>query len=319
MKARIISVVLPMISIMNKLSHALVRGGNTTRLKIGKRSIKTAIAIFLSVLISRIFRLEYPFFTAIAVIFSMENSIASSYKAGLNRLLGTLVGAFVGVIFVSIQPGSAVLSGIGMLVLIFICNVFKWDRAVSIAGVVFMSIMLNLNNKNPLQYSFNRVLDTLIGIMIAVAVNYLIFPPNNINQIRKSLDAISERMLTAIIQFVYLGNGMDFDSLRSDVIDSIRSLETYKMEFKPKISGDNEFASTGKKLDSLRNILAHLQTVDELRSQCSLSPENIEKLRNINPCDIKNNEYSNNNQNLIYNYHVGKILDTLPHLIPKHQ
>jgi uncharacterized membrane protein YgaE (UPF0421/DUF939 family) len=52
-----------------------------TKLRIGKRNIKTAIAVFLSVLISKALKLEYPFFTVIAAIFTMENALSSSYKA----------------------------------------------------------------------------------------------------------------------------------------------------------------------------------------------------------------------------------------------
>lgn len=294
-------------------------GGSLTKLRIGKRNFKTAVAVFLSVLISKIFKLEYPFFTVIAAIFSMENSIANSFKAGVLRMFGTMVGAFVGVIFISIQPGNAVLMGIGTLALIFICNTFKWDRAVPIAGVVFASIMLSLNNKNPLQYSASRVLDTLIGIVLAVIVNYLIFPPNNLLQMRKSLAAISEKISTAIEQFVCIGKNVDLNSLRSEVIDSIKFLETYKIEFKPKVDGNTDFSRISKELESLRSILAHLKTVDELGPQCILTPDNVEKLKQLNLCDVKNRQYSENNQNIIYNYHVSEILDTLPLLTPKRQ
>lgn len=205
------------------------------KLKIGKRNIKTAIAVLLCVLASKALKLEYPFFTVIAAIFSMENSIASTYKAGLYRLIGTLVGAFVGVIFIYIQPGNAFLMGIGTILLIFICNTFNWDRAVPIAGVMFAAIMLSLNNKNPIQYSFSRVLDTFIGIVIAVAVNYLVFPPNNLAQLHKSLNDISEKISTVIIDFVCFEKNVDLASLRSEVIASIKFLEAYKIEFNPRI------------------------------------------------------------------------------------
>lgn len=247
----------------------------------------------------------------------MENSIASSYKAGVYRLIGTVVGAFVGVIFISIEPGNALLMGIGTLVLIFICNTFKWDRAVPIAGVMFAAIMLSLNNKNPLHYSFSRVLDTFIGIAVAVAVNYLIFPHSILTQMHKNLDTISERITKAISEFVCLGKSVDLNSLRNEVVDSIKLLEAYKVEFNPKMGGDTQISYISKKLESLRNILSHLKTVGELGPQCSLSPDNIERLRLQNLCDIKAREFLENSQNIIYNYHVSKILDALPQLSQK--
>jgi uncharacterized membrane protein YgaE (UPF0421/DUF939 family) len=243
----------------------------------------------------------------------MENSIASTYKAGGYRLIGTLVGAFTGVIFVSIQPGNALLMGIGTMVLIFICSAFKWDRAVPIAGVMFAAIMLSLNNKNPLQYSFSRVLDTFVGIVVAVAVNYFIFPPNNLVQMRNNLDAISDKISKSITEFICEGKQIDLNGLRSEVINSVKFLEAYKTEFNP-IDGVTEFSKIGDKLESLRNILSHFKTVAELGPQCRLSPENIEKLKRLNFCKMETGEYKENSQNIIFNYHVGKVLENLLHL-----
>ena len=61
-----------------------------------------------------------------------------------------------------------------MMVIIYVCNILKWDRAIPIAGVIFMAIMLGKDIRNPLQYSINRILNTLAGIIIAVAVDYLL-------------------------------------------------------------------------------------------------------------------------------------------------
>jgi uncharacterized membrane protein YgaE (UPF0421/DUF939 family) len=89
-------------------------------------------------------------------------------------MLGSLVGASVGIALAFIQPGNVILCGLGMMILIYICNIFNWDKAIPIAGVIFMAIMLGMNIKNPLQYSISRILNTFVGISIAVLVDYLI-------------------------------------------------------------------------------------------------------------------------------------------------
>lgn len=94
--------------------------------------------------------------------------------AGIIRMLGSLVGASVGILFVSVQPGNVFLCGLGMLLIIWICNIFKWDKAIPIAGVIFVAIMLGTNISNPLKYSIGRILNTFIGIVIAVIMDYLI-------------------------------------------------------------------------------------------------------------------------------------------------
>lgn len=144
---------------------------------IGMRNIKTAIAVCLSILISKLLNMEYPFYTAIASIITMQSSVEASFKAGRNRMLGTFIGAVVGFICASISPGSAILSAIGIVMVIYLCNLFGWRESCSIAGVVFCAIMLNLKSGSAFLYSLNRLLDTFVGITIAVIVNYFIMPP----------------------------------------------------------------------------------------------------------------------------------------------
>lgn len=145
--------------------------------KVGMRNIKTAISVVLSILISKAFKMEYPFYTAIASIISMQSSVEASFKAGRNRILGTLVGAAVGFICALIRPGDALIAGVGIVAVIYVCNLLQWKESASIACVVFCAIMLNLKGGSALLYSLNRILDTFVGIVVAVAVNRLILPP----------------------------------------------------------------------------------------------------------------------------------------------
>lgn len=58
--------------------------------KIGMRNIKTAIAVVISILVSKLLKTEYPFYAAIASIISMQSSVEDSFKTGRNRILGTI-------------------------------------------------------------------------------------------------------------------------------------------------------------------------------------------------------------------------------------
>lgn len=145
-----------------------------TKYGIGIKNLKTSLAAFLSVGISYLLKLEFPFFTAISALFTIESSKVTPLKAGITRMLGSLVGASVGVGLVLIKPGDVILCGLGVMLIIYICDILKWDKAIPIAGVIFMAIMLGKDIKNPLQYSLNRILNTFAGIVIAVAIDYLI-------------------------------------------------------------------------------------------------------------------------------------------------
>jgi uncharacterized membrane protein YgaE (UPF0421/DUF939 family) len=145
--------------------------------KLGMRNIKTAIAVVISILISSGLKMESPFYAAIASIISMQSSVKNSYKTGRNRMLGTLVGALVGYLCALISPGNPFLTGIGIVCVIYLCNLLNWQESSSIAGVVFCAIMLNLKGNSPIIYSINRIIDTFVGIIVAIIVNYFIMPP----------------------------------------------------------------------------------------------------------------------------------------------
>lgn len=125
-------------------------------------------------LVSNLAHLEYPFFTAIATIFTIESANETKLAAGRTRMLGSLVGAAAGTLLFYIKPGNPVLCGLGMIIVIHACNILGWKKAIPIAGVIFSAIMLSSNIDNPLKYSMNRLLNTFVGIAVAVVIDYLI-------------------------------------------------------------------------------------------------------------------------------------------------
>jgi len=147
------------------------------KLGIGMRNIKTGLAVFVCVIISRLLKLEYPFYSAVAAVIAMQSSVEASFKAGKNRMLGTFLGAVIGYVFALIYHGNIILLTLGVMAIIHICNLLKWKNAISIACVVFISIMLNDGHRDPLYYSINRLIDTFIGIIVALIINRFIVPP----------------------------------------------------------------------------------------------------------------------------------------------
>lgn len=153
---------------------------------IGMRNLKTAIAVALSVFVARMFSLESPFYTAIAAIISMQNSVEKGFKAGKDRMVGTLAGATIGIIAISVHSDNSLVISLGLIVLITILNYTKLKDSISIAGVVYCAINLNLHGESGLTYAVYRTCDTLIGVTIAICINKLIFPP------RSNVKSVSE-------------------------------------------------------------------------------------------------------------------------------
>lgn len=136
----------------------------------------------LSVITAQLLNLEYPFFIAMTAIISMDKTMGNSLKMGRNRIMGTFIGACIGVGLSYIDRGNALLCGCGMILLILICNQLHLRGSITIGGIVMMAIMVH-TDKTPLFYGFHRTFDTCVGATLSFAINALIFPYANVKRL----------------------------------------------------------------------------------------------------------------------------------------
>lgn len=278
---------------------------------IGMRNIKTAIAIFICLVIANILKLEYPFYAAIATVISMENSVTNSFTAGKNRVMGTFVGAGVGLAFASIQPENVWLCALGTIVVIYLCNLLKWNKSVSIASIVFLAIMLNLQGASPFQYSINRITDTLIGVGVAVMVNYLVYPPKYEANIRKARRLLAREMAYILNQLISKEE-FNRNKLRAQLKTLEKYLDISKEEFHLIKDGDDSLENIIDEYESYKLIYEHLKMIQKLEGEQNLSIDNMMRLGN-QYCDLDGNEdvLKQDSLFIIFNYHIDRILNEL--------
>lgn len=148
---------------------------------LGLRSLKTALATAILALLYLPFG-EDPTFACIGVIFGMGNGFEDSKRSGGNRLIGTVIGGFLGLGLFWVEhwffPGGNyylrdILVFVGVILLVWSSVTFKWPGAVQPGGVVLCIIMFNTPT-NHIGYALGRMLDTAIGVIFAIAVNLLL-------------------------------------------------------------------------------------------------------------------------------------------------
>lgn len=149
---------------------------------IGMRVIKTVISVYVCFLISFV-RNGIPFYSAIAAILCMQSDYANSLKVGKSRMVGTVIGGiygFLAIIFID-YVNVELVSYIHYLILslflipIIYTNVFlKVNSSTYISCVVFFSITASSGrNIGPMYFALNRMIDTLIGIVVSLVVNLI--------------------------------------------------------------------------------------------------------------------------------------------------
>lgn len=149
--------------------------------QIGLRNIKTSLSVVLCILLFQGIHRPYPFYACIAAVICTQSTVDQSFKSGMDRLIGTAIGGFLGMFLCFLQETipffvlHALLTGIGIMLTIFICNAIGRNGACSIGCIVISAIMTNLKDVPYTLYAFNRMLDTFIGIIIALLINKYFF------------------------------------------------------------------------------------------------------------------------------------------------
>jgi len=150
---------------------------------IGMRNMKTALAVVLCA--TMYFLIDRnPTFACIGAVFGMGSDMSTSKLGGGNRLFGTIIGGFIGMFLFRIyivaypeaghHPLLLLLVFIGVILLITISQLVKWPGAIQPGSVMLCIILFNTPVDTYIAYSMNRILDTAIGVIVALAVNYFL-------------------------------------------------------------------------------------------------------------------------------------------------
>lgn len=152
--------------------------------KPGMRNIKTAVAVTLCYFIFLPFWDPSgevgPFYACIASVICMQDSVEKSFRQGVSRTIGTLLGGLVGlvILFVDDSVNSNLLLGLmlgaGCVAVIWLCNLIGRSSSSSLGCVVLSVVLINHGGVERYIYFLSRVVETVVGIAVAVAVNHLL-------------------------------------------------------------------------------------------------------------------------------------------------
>lgn len=153
----------------------------------GWRIHKTGLAAFICLVFSYGMG-GYPFFAVVAALICMKPTLEDSLHVGWDRIIGTCIGGMMGMVMLYLFKAFHLDSRpllfhfftiLAMMVLIKIIVIIRHNQAVVITCVVFTSILLmpHAPGQSIMQYSMMRILDTLLGVVVALIINELL--PNH--------------------------------------------------------------------------------------------------------------------------------------------
>lgn len=165
----------------------------------GQRIVRSTIAVALCFVIYYLRgKRGIPFYSALAVLQCMQPYHTSMKEMAKKRTTGTFVGAFWGLVVILIllalngnRPGEIeesftkyMLISLFTGIVLYSTVVLDCKKSSYFSCVVFLSItVMHITDESPILFVMNRVLDTLIGIGLAIIVNSAHLPRRKHNEI----------------------------------------------------------------------------------------------------------------------------------------
>lgn len=150
---------------------------------IGMRIIKTALAVFVCGLIGWLRdRDGLNFFSMIAAVICIQKSTEATIKNSFNRVVGTAIGGAFGVLvlFAETQvhlqrvfmPLYVLVISVMIIPIIVTTLAIHKPTVTGFACIVFLSVAVyHVTDASPYAYALNRMLDTIVGIIVALIIN----------------------------------------------------------------------------------------------------------------------------------------------------
>lgn len=283
--------------------------------KVGLRTLKTALAVSLTIFLSQILNLRSPFFAGIAAITAMQSSVSESFSTGKDRMFSTILGGIIALLFSLVAPENPFFIGLGIIIIIYLCNIFGWKQSVQLSGMVFLSIILNYEEGSRVDYAFYRTVDTLFGLIIGTLINYFVLPPNLEDKMVESVHKMYDLTKDMIECAIWKGEDLELETLRKDLVNVEENYNVLKREIKLNLYKTDTSNNLETIFDLFENIYSNLSTIYTINKTSYVNEENKESLEELFNKEVPISKMESQGEiSLIFNYHLKKIIENLNHI-----
>jgi uncharacterized membrane protein YgaE (UPF0421/DUF939 family) len=141
-------------------------------------AFKTGLAAVICVWLGNLLGLAHSYWAAVSAIVVMAFDTTLTFASCRDRIIGTAIGAFMGWVTYYAWHGHYLLYGLSVALCIFVCSALAFDKAGRLAAVTLSIIVLVKIDNGPAQAALGRFLEVGLGIIVALVVTLLVFPPS---------------------------------------------------------------------------------------------------------------------------------------------
>ncbi|MBE6960986.1 MAG: hypothetical protein E7445_00795 [Ruminococcaceae bacterium] len=283
------------------------------RFHIGLRTVKTATAVMIAMVIVDAYGATTSklIFAMLGAMAAVQPTFRESLVSCLTQIVGVLFGAMIGVALLFLPIPHHIATGIGIILVITLYNALQLRYSPSLP--CFIVVMLcTTPDISPVSYAFGRTWDTFIGLCVGMLINTLIFPYDNRQQIRATMESLN----CEIIRFLEeMFDGDDIlplsDALSKKINDIDRQLKVFANQIlwiRPS-KRRRELVSFQVYEAKARRLVAHMEVLSQQEYPGRLSEKNRQCLIRCG-AEIQDQRVldSLTKRDVITNYHVEQIL-----------
>ncbi|MGD0903877.1 MAG: FUSC family protein, partial [Terracidiphilus sp.] len=186
---------------------------------------KTALAAGLCWALALRFGLHDGYWGSISAIIVLQSNMGATVSASRNRILGTLIGAVLGFSFslFGALPWNFVLA---VLTAVVVCGLLGLRTSSRLAGVTIAIVMLVQKPGPRWELALDRVVEVVLGIVVALAVTTLVLPDRARLRLRDGLAREYEALgafFDAILEGFRGAPADNLPALRNDALAMLRA------------------------------------------------------------------------------------------------
>ena len=281
--------------------------------RIGLRTIKTAAAVIISMLIISSFGLNYTkmIFAMLGAMAAMEPTLKGSVEACLTQIIGLSFGTILGSVLLLLPIPHLLDAGIGIILVITLYNAFRIRFAPALPCLIVV-IMCTIQDASPIEYALGRLGASALGLFVGLMINALVFPYDNSKKIRATIDYLDKELLLFLEKMFDGNEHLPETKKMAEMIDGMKEQlnifagQSFILRKKKKKRQLEIFKTCeGKE----RQLIAHMAVLSQLKRPGRLNEQNRERLKKCE-ADIRDQRTLDcaDEIDIITNYHVEQLL-----------
>ena len=201
--------------------------GKNLRVHIGLRTVKTAAAVIIAMLIVSTFGItdSSMIFAMLGAMAAVQTTFRDSVISSLTQIVGVLFGAVLGMGLRLIPIPDLALAGIGLIMVLALYHAFGVQFSPGLPCMIVVMLCVSPDIR-PVEYAVGRIWDTAIGLAVGMLINTLVFPYDNSRKIRDTAKSLDKELL------VFFEQLFDGDQLLPNAASMTRKVDEMRAQMK---------------------------------------------------------------------------------------